>query len=110
MSDAAVRARPAFDVFETITRIADLHASFDQNAACARGWCLVEYGDGMIGIDKDDDEPTFVDSNEARTHVVLQAAVDDDPAYRGLCAQAVVIEAASIALRDALASDDDGEE
>lgn len=107
MQDTATRAVPEFDVLKTIVRLADLYASFDQNAACLRGWCLVEYGDGMIGIDKDDDEPTFADASEARTHVVLEAAVGDDPVYRELCARAVVIETASIALRDAVAADDE---
>jgi hypothetical protein len=85
-----------------VERMFDL---FDQNQAMRHGWCLNQYGDGMVGIVKDDDSDTFSSSDEAHQHVALSSVMSLDGDYRHLCAQAVVIETASIAARDLLAQD-----
>lgn len=100
-------ATQGLDVMVAVTAIADAYSAFDQNAACARGWCLNEYGDGMIGIVKDDDGDVFANSDDARDHVALACIVDDQQAYRDLCRQAICIEAASIALRDAMEAEEE---
>jgi len=107
MSDEQNRPVPSFDVMEAVFRLSDLYATFDQDAACARGWCLNQYGDGMIGIVRDDDMDTFAGANDARQHVAVSAVAANDLVYRDLCAKALVIEAASMAIRDATSDDED---
>lgn len=102
MSEALAPQAPAFDVIGAIRSLSATYETFDQDAACARGWCLNQYGDGMIGIVSDDDSDVFADGGEAHEHVVISAVTSQDAAYRDLCAKAVVIEAASIAIRDAI--------
>jgi hypothetical protein len=88
-------------------RIERMFDEFDQNAAMAHGWCLNQYGDGMVGIVRDDDSDAFETSDQAHEHVALGAVISPDADYRHLCAQAVVIESASIAARDALSVDEE---
>jgi len=106
MTDTARRA-PSFDVVAAGLGLYDVYTMFDQDAACARGWCLNEYGDGMIGIVRDDDSNAFEDAAHAHEHVTVSSVMSPDQAYRDLCAQALAIEAASIAIRDATAEDED---
>lgn len=106
MSDTAPRA-PSFDVVGAIFALSGVYATFDQDAACARGWCLNQYDDGMIGIVCDDDSDVFESAGQAHEHVAVSSLMSSDAGYRDLCAKALTIEAASIAICDAVPEDAD---
>jgi hypothetical protein len=102
MTQTKVAAAQPLDVIGAIVALSQVYATFDQDAACARGWCLNQYGDGMIGIVKDDDSDVFAGADQAHEHVAISSVMSPDAGYRDLCAKALRIEAASIAIRDAI--------
>jgi len=107
MTDMKTASPAPLDLIGAIVALGNVYATFDQDAACARGWCLNQYGDGMIGIVRDDDSDVFVSAAQTQEHVAISAVLSPDAAYRDLCAKALTIEAASIAIRDAIPDGED---